>query len=608
MKLSSSLTVALASCHHLSGVHGGYYRRHLANPGSVSSGAAAGVHALHRMLASKEDGARGTPSSDERMLQKKGGNSGGGQPGGGGAGGAPGKSGGGSTGKKAGGGGSTGKNTGGGGGGGSSTKTKGGNTRKKGSEGNNKGKFGVQKFHSAHLDANDSGMTTDFVEYKYGDPIVVKIDATVLTAADPATIDDWKLGIFMRMADPQDGSVEPIASVPAGVTVVKRRLQDGDGKDDGATDPTAIPVVYMNDDKDGGATDPTEVPIGTEDEEDREPVELTLVGGNTFTADLTSAKVLDENEYGIGFDVIIIDGEGSKIHGAATFYMEKTQAMLDAEAAEEKAGKTYGLAKHDHGKKKPGKKGASTAKGGSTGKGGATVSGKGAGFGTGADGGMIISTTESLAEYVLDTDKETYDIGDTVIVEYDLAPGSADARRRRRLPRAGRIAGGSDGSGVSKGKGKVTTTSTAAPPVDEDTTTTEAPLPDTMTSDDTNSTDTMTSDDMGSTEIGGVPADFVDLSFQEEIEIDENDVTLFVMNVYMRMAHPQGGKLAPILSVPFCAEGEDCAAEELNAGEISFSTNDLKYPKITGYDIWILNGKGGEVAGMKTFYISIDEE
>eukprot|EP00584_Thalassiosira_punctigera_P024984 CAMPEP_0172562584 /NCGR_PEP_ID=MMETSP1067-20121228/97442_1 /TAXON_ID=265564 ORGANISM="Thalassiosira punctigera, Strain Tpunct2005C2" /NCGR_SAMPLE_ID=MMETSP1067 /ASSEMBLY_ACC=CAM_ASM_000444 /LENGTH=74 /DNA_ID=CAMNT_0013352827 /DNA_START=1 /DNA_END=222 /DNA_ORIENTATION=- len=74
------------------------------------------------------------------------------------------------------------------------------------------------------------------------------------------------------MADPQDGSVAPIASVPAKITikpVVERRLGGEDHtrdpdpvesiigtEDDGATDSTVIPVLNMNDDRDGGATDP----------------------------------------------------------------------------------------------------------------------------------------------------------------------------------------------------------------------------------------------------------------------------------------------------------------------------------------------------------------
>mmetsp|Transcript_14611 Transcript_14611/g.31779 ORF Transcript_14611/g.31779 Transcript_14611/m.31779 type:complete len:108 (-) Transcript_14611:195-518(-) len=89
-------------------------------------------------------------------------------------------------------------------GGSNKTKGGGGSNKKKGG-GSNKGKFDVQKLHSAHLDKDNSGMTTDAAEYEYGTPIEAAIDTTVLTSLDVATMGNWKLGIFMHIADPQDG-------------------------------------------------------------------------------------------------------------------------------------------------------------------------------------------------------------------------------------------------------------------------------------------------------------------------------------------------------------------------------------------------------------------
>ncbi len=56
--------MALVSCNNLSGINK-YYRRNTVNPGSISSSAAASIHALQQMLAEKEDGA------SERVLLKQ---------------------------------------------------------------------------------------------------------------------------------------------------------------------------------------------------------------------------------------------------------------------------------------------------------------------------------------------------------------------------------------------------------------------------------------------------------------------------------------------------------------------------------------------------------
>jgi hypothetical protein len=90
-----------------------------------------------------------------------------------------------------------------------------------------------------------------------------------------------------------------------------------------------------------------------------------------------------------------------------------------------------------------------------------------------------------------------------------------------------------------------------------------------------------------------------------ELIVDPTDVKLFKMGVYMRMAHPQDGALAPIFSMPLCPS-VPCTktADQLSKGTFSFGMDKLDIPKNGyGYDVWVLNGAGAGVAGPKTFYI-----
>ena len=64
----------------------------------------------------------------------------------------------------------------------------------------------------------------------------------------------------------------------------------------------------------------------------------------------------------------------------------------------------------------------------------------------------------------------------------------------------------------------------------------------------------------------------------------------------------------PCIDVPFCVDPDDtanCIVEDLESGDLSFSTNDLDLGKTgTGYDVWVLNGSGAGVAGPFTFYVT----
>lgn len=400
--------------------------------------------------------------------------------------------------------------------------------------------------HSSNFDTNDNGITLDDVEYVYGDPIAVSFELInehvpddVLATLDVDKMDEWRIGVYMRMADPQGGSEQPIVSVVPAI-VGARRSRRAQEEDDEELPP-----------------------------ETREPPTLDHVG--TAVIDATDYKTLNPNRFGTGFDVYLIDGKGGEIMGPATFYMTKTEEMIERDEAKKNKIPDHPLASFDHSAKK--KKGV---------VGTAAKPQRDWGKGTGMDGEMILKTKPSLEKYVLETDMEEYPEGSIVTVTYDLM---LDATERRRFLQNGQANGVGNGNGNGNGNVQEDTTTAATSAADQTaTTSTEEP-----------------NVDMGAGEE-------LSLGYDPQPEIDEGDVTLYSMGIYMRMANPQMGALRPLYSVPFCpvGEGEECTktAEELQAGEFTFSTDlfDLKKTG-TGLDVWILNGAGHGIAGPVTFYI-----
>lgn len=380
----------------------------------------------------------------------------------------------------------------------------------------------------------------------------------------------------MRMADPQGGSLEAIASVSPDIfDAPTRKLQEEETSEGGIYEGGETNTETTT-------TEPQEPEMETEV---RDPPTLNHQGSGTFAAALTDASTLDPLAYGTGFDIYLLDENGAAIIGPATFYMLKTADMEAAELEASQQTSSHPLAKYNHSqKKKPkgqgyGKGGSGAAAGGGKHNGkvqGGAPDDKGKGYGSGANGGMIIGTTESLATYILETNKLDYVMGEDVTVTYDLSPEiMVDGRRMLK----------NNGNGNGGGNGN-------SPP--SDTTTTQATTTNVATT-----TEATTTPDMTGPE---------DNEIEMPTEIDNTDITLYSMGVYMRMAHPQGGQLAPIHSLPFCADPSDtsnCVPEDLESGTMTFSTDVLDLKEYGGgYDVWILNGSGEGIAGPFTFYVA----
>merc|ERR1711862_693112 len=62
----------------------------------------------------------------------------------------------------------------------------------------------------------------------------------------------------------------------------------------------------------------------------------------------------------------------------------------------------------------------------------------------------------------------------------------------------------------------------------------------------------------------------VELGLEPEPKIDENDVTLYRLGIYMRMSNPQAGQLEPLLDHPFCQQPCTTPPVELMTGTWEF--------------------------------------
>ena len=186
---------------------------------------------------------------------------------------------------------------------------------------------------------------------------------------------------------------------------------------------------------------------------------------------------------------------------------------------------------------------------------------------------MVVVTTPKLADYVLNTTEEVYNrkVTSTVVGNYDLGPGLGV---RRRMQNNGNGNKATTTTTTTTIKATVTRTTTKATVAG--TTTTKATIAGTTTK------ATITGNTTNATVAGGPPPAPFPPPQPDAIEliVDPTDVKLFKMGVYMRMAHPQDGALAPIFSMPLCPS-VPCTktADQLSKGLFSFSWTSSTSPR-----------------------------
>ena len=515
---------------------------------------------------------------------------------------------------------------GGGGGGGSisSMKKKESNGRYYDNNGNSNPIITAAAPSVAQLDYNNHNIHLDYLEYTYGSSIAVSFNLTsdltisteVLQRLNTNNIDLWTLGIYMKMANPQGGELPPIVTVQPNIVSLdssttssssspttralrhhRSSSSSSSSSGDAILDHSSSRLLDTANNATGYYYEiiPEEIP------ENLPPPILNYACSAIIPSTTTSAAVLDPTKYGTGFDIFLLDEFGRAIVGPATFYMIPTPAMTDALVKAEARVPNNGLAKFEKAKKekkekkktKQDKVNGNKSKDDKTTK---TNNGKGkeydvnedpstVGLNSGVNGEMVIATTPKLAEYVLNTTQEYYDVGDTVVVMYniksdfDVLLGSGGGSRRM-MQNNKKPSTAPTTKTLPKTTTKKPISSIAGPP----------PVP-----------------------VSPPPLDRVDYK-----GFDGADVKLFTLGLYQRMANPQDGQLKPLLSVPLCSSSSSSSdtnsglssctktVEQLKLGSVSFVVDSATVSSNGyGYDVWILNGAGVGVAGPHTFYINI---
>jgi len=106
----------------------------------------------------------------------------------------------------------------------------------------------------------------------------------------------------------------------------------------------------------------------------------------------------------------------------------------------------------------------------------------------------------------------------------------------------------------------------------------------------------------------------------------KEDLSKYKIGIFMRMAHPQGGALDPVVSLPLCSNnsnegssGECITNSDLTTGSVTFSQESMEqmmpggswpidlYQWGTGFDAYVLGDSGEELVGPVKFNIMMDE-
>jgi hypothetical protein len=202
------------------------------------------------------------------------------------------------------------------------------------------------KFRSSPmLDYNNHNIKLDYLEYPFGSPVALsfnltndlQIDEEILMGLNLSNVDQWRIGIYQRMARPQGGALPPIAKVvpvivdlgaaPSPAAAPARALRAGRELQGQSRTPVAGPKKNDTDASGGAYVMLAEMPPA-----DAPPPSLNYMGSATITGAMTSN--LKPKDYGTGFDIYLLDEKGAEIIGPATFFLVMTKAMNDAVEAE----------------------------------------------------------------------------------------------------------------------------------------------------------------------------------------------------------------------------------------------------------------------------------
>lgn len=442
-----------------------------------------------------------------------------------------------------------------------------------------------RQLQNSGVDANVNGVEPHKRDYSYGEAIDISfcIRNYLLTDEELAKVnvtrmDEWEVGMYMRMAHVQNGELQPILRVVPTFNDhsmrMLRRLQD---------EPAVNPPPPQ---------DEAEFEEEGTEFDDGQQLELDICGTATFLATDTNPVTLDPSRYGTGFDFYVIDETDAALIGPGTVYMLETEEMEDAAMAAQEARdrrhSNSGIGIYSRGTIKTTHEPQENV-----------IDINDLGMGTGRGNAMIIAVVPPLDMNSLGTDKTIYAPGETVMVHFEVRTGTNDIDRR--------VLKGNDKKKRGLEGADVVVELLNSDYTDTDATATSA----TATAGATTTTTEATVDQSGTAGMDEGMDEYLE-DHQEPGAIDPDNITLWEVAVFMRMERPQIGR-DPIISIPFCDHlaSEDCdsiGVEGIASGDVTIDTGELDLLETgTGYDIWIVNGLGEGRAGPVHFYINIED-
>lgn len=332
----------------------------------------------------------------------------------------------------------------------------------------------------------------------------------------------WSVGLFMRDADPQGGTLAPIVSINMCGAV-------GDA-------------------------------CNADDRSHMSYNEVTVTFGDADNMGLMQGTwPLEVSRYGTGFDAYVLDGRGAAAIGPLEFYVQTDfdDEDVDSFHAHGNQGKQY--------KPKP-----SSASGGSGAEEAASLSSR-------AKSNPLLKYNKGT---IKSTERQHASVALGTKANVKIMTGNGLEMTSSAIPNEDAIhKDGSSEEKESKSKGHIHSNKEE---YEED--------------------------------------ESVTIDFSIDNSIDE--LANYRLGIFMRMAHPQGGELEPVVSLPLCSDdgthGKCISGSDVTTGSVTFSSDSVEdmigsswpmdlYEWGTGFDAYVLNESGDDVVGPVKFNIMMND-
>jgi hypothetical protein len=326
----------------------------------------------------------------------------------------------------------------------------------------------------------------------------------------------WSIGLFMRDADPQGGTLAPIVSI---------NICGALGKDCDANNRDY--ASYQ---------------------------ELSVTFGSEFLDVMQGTWPLEVSRYGTGFDAYVLDGRGAAAIGPLEFYISQDEEEVDtAHSYRKNGGAVYkpSVSNNEESSEQP----AAPAH----------------------------KSTNPLLKYHKGTKKSTERTHATV------AKAKAAAQNSKII----------NANGLEMSSNAIP----SSPSIHKVASTPEE-------------TSTKTEGSLTSNKSEYEDDESVSINFSFTPTSEEVDLSNYKIGIFMRMAHPQGGSLDPVVSLPLCSSTTAASCD--GTGSVTFGSETMDqmtgsqwpmdlYEWGTGFDAYVLDESGDDVLGPVKFNILMND-